>query len=55
MTPSKKRQLNVKLSDEAHSLIRKLTAYHGLSQAGLVEYLLRREARREGLLKKGGR
>ncbi len=53
MTPSKKRQLNVALSDEGHQLVRKLCEHHGLSQAGLIEMLLRKEARREKVTRGG--
>ena len=53
MTPSAKKQLNVRLSNEGHRLLAKLCKHHGLSQSGVVEMLLRKEARAQKL--KGGR
>lgn len=47
--PSKNAQLNFRLSAEGKALILRLTDYHGLSQAAVVEMLLRAHARNEGL------
>ncbi len=55
MTPSTKKQFNVALSDEGHDLTRRLCEHHGLSQAGLIEMLLRKEARAQNLTRKGGK
>ena len=55
MTPSTKKQFNVALSDAGHDLARRLCEHHGLSQAGLIEMLLRKEARAQNLTRKGGK
>jgi hypothetical protein len=46
-----KEQLNVRVSEDAHKALAALQKLHGLSQAGVIEMLLRREARKEGILK----
>ena len=55
MTPTIKRQFNVALSDDGHALVIALCKHHGLSQAGLVEYLLRKEGRSQKVKTKGSR
>lgn len=44
-----KDQLNVRVSDEAHAVIRELAKYHGLTQAGVLEMVLREIARDRGM------
>lgn len=44
----KRNQVNVRLSDTGRSLLEALQEYHGLSQSGVLEMLLRRHAQ-EGL------
>lgn len=43
-----KDQLNVRVSDEAHAIIRELAAFHGLTQAGVIEMVMRDVARDRG-------
>jgi len=48
-----KDQLNVRVSSEAHEILAALQKLHGLSQAGVIEMLLRQTARKEGLKVRG--
>ena len=43
-----KRQLNVRVSDEAHAILGKLCEHLGVSQAAALEMILRDRARDEG-------
>lgn len=43
-----KRQLNVRVSDEAHAILAKLCEHLGVSQAAALEFVLREKARSEG-------
>lgn len=42
------RQLNVRVSDDAHAVVRFYSAYWGLSQSETLERLLREYARADG-------
>lgn len=39
-----KRAISFRLSEEAHALLKNLAAKHGLSQASLLEMLIRKES-----------
>lgn len=43
---TRKRQLNVRLSETAHDILRALCDRHGVSQAAFLDFLLRDIARR---------
>jgi hypothetical protein len=43
--PSDRSQLNVRLDDEGHAILHALTGHLGLTQAGVLEVLLRDAAR----------
>lgn len=43
-----KHQLNVRVSEEAHAIVRELQLHYGLTQAGVLELVLRETARERG-------
>jgi hypothetical protein len=47
--PSEKPQLNARVSKEAISIMQYLQQYYGLSQAGVLELLLREKAKELGI------
>ena len=53
MTATNKTQTNIYLSDEAREALKALAERAGVSQSAVVEQLVRKEARKEGLKIKG--
>jgi predicted DNA-binding protein len=49
-----KKQAGIRLSDEGKDLLEKLAKHYGVSQAAILEILIRKEARNEGLANKNG-
>lgn len=50
---SRKRQLNIRLTEGGHYALRKLTAHFEASQAFVVECLIRQQVQAEGLTRLG--
>jgi len=48
--PRTKKQIGLRVKDESIALMEALQRYHGLSQAGLFEMLMREAGRRAGIL-----
>ena len=48
-----KKQTSIRLSDGGKELLEKLAVYYGISQADVIEMLVRKDARNEGLANKG--
>ena len=49
ITPLKKQVVSVRLSDEAHQLLRLLAEASGVSSGVQMELMIRKEAKREGI------
>lgn len=49
-----KKQAGIRLSDEGKDLLEKLARHYGISQAAVLEILIRKDARNEGIAKKDG-